>query len=212
LRGDTLIRALQHAPNLVAADGGADRVVGLGHRPDLVIGDMDSLSDTLRDSLSPAQLRTVTTQDTTDFDKALALIEAPFILAVGFSGARLDHTLAAMTTLIRHADRKIVLDTGHDLCCVLPPELTLSLPVGTRVSLFPMGRVACTSSGLRWPVEGLAFDPAGQIGTSNSTVGGPLHLTADAPRMLLLLPDGLMDAVLPALRSAPSWPPPVPAR
>lgn len=212
LRADTLTRALRHAPHLVAADGGADRVVALGHRPDLVVGDLDSVSDALLQTLTPRQLRPVHTQDDTDFDKALDLIDAPFILATGFSGARLDHTLASMNTLVRHGARKILVDTGHDLCCVLPPALSLVLAPGTRVSLFPMGRVACTSTGLHWPVDGLRFDPGGKIGTSNIATGGPVRLTADAPLMLLLLPEDLMDAVLPALLSAPSWPPPARAR
>lgn len=194
------------APFLVAADGGADSAEGLGHRPDLVVGDFDSLSDTLRRAMDPSQLVKVETQDTTDFDKALAAIRAPFVLAVGFSGARLDHTLAAMNSLVRNPQQRVIVDTGHDLCVVLPPEVTLALPAGTRVSLFPMGRVKCTSTGLEWPIDGLKFAPTGKIGTSNRAVGGPVHLTSDAPRMLLLLPQTELAGVLTALAAAPLWP------
>lgn len=44
------LRALQHyvkeyRPVLIGVDGGADALLELGHRPDLIVGDMDSVSD-----------------------------------------------------------------------------------------------------------------------------------------------------------------------
>ncbi|MCL4675423.1 MAG: thiamine diphosphokinase [Pararhodobacter sp.] len=205
LNAETLDRALQSAPWLVAADGGADAALAMGHRPDLTVGDLDSLSDSLRRSLGAARLHRVDAQDDTDFDKALAAVAAPFVLAVGFSGGRLDHTLAAMNTLARNPDRRVILDTGRDLCLLLPPTLALSLAAGTRVSLFPLGPVACTSEGLVWPVEGLAFTPLGRIGTSNRATGGTMRLTCDAPAMLLLVPPANRGAVLSARDAAPLW-------
>ena len=206
LTAETLNRALNAAPNLVAADGGADQVLALGHRPDLVIGDFDSVSDRARLELGPSRLHRVETQDDTDFDKALAAIAAPFVLAVGFSGARLDHTLAAMNTLLRHANRRVVVDTGHDLCVVLPPELVLELPALTRVSLFPMGPVRCQSTGLEWPTDPLGFSPLGRIGTSNRAIGGVVTLACDAPAMLLMVPETALAALLSGLLGAPLWP------
>lgn len=201
----TLSRARHRAPWLVAADGGADAALALGHTPDLVVGDFDSLSARARAALAPDRLHRVETQDDTDFDKTLAAIEAPFVLAVGFSGARLDHTLAAMNTLVRNAHRRVILDTGFDLCVVLPSALTMPLARDSRVSLFPMGPVRCTSQGLEWPVAGLALTPLGRIGTSNRATGETLHLTCDAPAMLLMLPVSELDALLDALRAAPRW-------
>lgn len=206
LDGATLTRALERAPHLVAADGGADRALALGRRPELVVGDLDSLSPEGRAALGPGRLFGSDDQETTDFDKALAAITAPLVLAVGFAGARLDHTLAAMATLARHADRRVVLDTGHDLCLLAPPRLALELPVGTRVSLFPLAPVRCASTGLRWPTDPLHFDPLGRIGTSNETLGPRVTLTPDAPAMLLLLPVEALDALLRSLAHAPLWP------
>lgn len=204
--GETLERALGFAPWLVAADGGADRAQALGHLPDLVVGDLDSLSDGMRATLGPARLHRVTAQDNTDFDKTLHAVAAPFTLAVGFSGGRLDHTLAAMNTLLRHPARRLIIDTGHDACILLPPVLDLPLPPGTRVSLFPFAPVACESQGLEWPVAGLPFDPLGQIGTSNRMIAAHLHLTCDRPGMVLLVPPSELGALLSALRAAPLWP------
>lgn len=206
LTRETLLRALAHAPRLVAADGGADAALALGVTPDLAVGDFDSITEAAMALLGPARLHPDPDQDTTDFDKALAVAGADLVLAVGFAGARLDHTLAAMGTLARNPQRRVVLDTGHDLCLLCPPHLTLDLPAGCRVSLFPLAPLACASTGLVWPTEGLLLDPLGRIGTSNAAQGGAVTLTPGAPGLLLLLPVETLDALLPALRAAPTWP------
>lgn len=204
----TLSRALSLAPSLVAADGGADRALALGFTPDLVVGDLDSLTPAARQNLGPQRLHHVPEQDSTDFDKTLAATDAPLTLAVGFTGTRLDHTLAAMSSLVRSAHKRVVLDSGVDLCVVLPPRLRLSLPIGARLSLYPLGPCACESEGLRWPIQGLAFDPLSLIGTSNEVSAPQVELRAQSPAMLLLLPSEFLDALLTGLAQAPLWPKP----
>jgi len=129
--------SLKYAPTLVAADGGADHVLAAGLVPEAVIGDLDSLSDdakfAFRDVLHP-----VAEQDTTDFEKALARIDAPLILALGFMGGRLDHTLAALNAVVRHACPVLVIGSD-DVAFVAPKAMQLALPAGTRVGLLPFG-------------------------------------------------------------------------
>ena len=203
-----LARARTHAPRLVAADGGADAALALGALPDLAVGDFDSISDRARAALGPDRLIHDADQDTTDFDKALAALAAPLVLAVGFAGARLDHTLAAMSTLARHPHRRVVIDTGHDLCLLCPPRLALDLPPGARVSLFPMKALTCASEGLVWPTEGLTLAPDGRIGTSNAAQGGAVVLEPQGPGLLLLLAVEALEPLLAALSAAPPWPAP----
>jgi thiamine pyrophosphokinase len=202
---DTLARALKRAPALVAADGGADRALALGQVPDLVIGDLDSLSPAAQARLGD-RLHRVTEQDTTDFDKVLTAIAAPLILAVGFSGARLDHTLAAMSTLAQARAQRVILLTEKDVALLCPPRLALDLPAGARVSLYPLAPVRCTSQGLRWSTDRLLLDPLGRIGTSNAADGGHVVLEPAAPSLLALFEVDALDAVISALADAPLWP------
>ncbi|MDE3079942.1 MAG: thiamine pyrophosphokinase, partial [Paracoccaceae bacterium] len=65
-----LADALDIAPTLVAADGGAQRALAAGQVPQAVIGDLDSLSARARAELTD-RLHPVPEQETTDFDKAL---------------------------------------------------------------------------------------------------------------------------------------------
>ena len=191
--------ALRRAPVLVAADGGADRALAAGHVPVAVIGDFDSLSAEARRRIPPDRQHRIAEQETTDFDKALRSIAAPFVLALGFAGARIDHSLAVFNTLLRHPGRVCIVLGAEDAVFLCPPDLTLRLPVGDRLSLFPMGAVRGTSDGLRWPIDGIALAPDGPIGTSNAVSAPTVRLRVDAARLLVILPRRRLDAVLDAL-------------
>ncbi len=190
-----LRRAMRFAPVIVGADGGADRLLALGAEPQAVIGDFDSISDAARARLA-GRLFPIAEQDTTDFDKALRSIRAPFVLGLGFAGARLDHGLAVLNTLVRHPDRRCLVLSPQDVTFLAPREMALTLPVGTRLSLFPMGAVGGESEGLRWPINGLRFAPDGMIGTSNATSAARVRLRFDADRMLVIAPLRQLPAVL----------------
>ena len=84
----------------------------------------------------------------------------------------------------------------QDVTFVAPRQMNLTLPVGTRMSLFPMGTVTGESVGLRWPINGLHFAPDGRIGTSNEVAASQVSLRFDADRMLVILPLRQLSAVL----------------
>ena len=187
--------ALVVAPRLVAADGGADRLLRLGGEPEAVIGDFDSITAEARRRLA-GRLHPIAEQATTDFDKALRSIAAPFVLGIGFSGARLDHSLAVLNGLIRHPGQRCFILGGRDVAFLAPLRLTLRLPVGSRLSLFPMGVVQGESAGLRWPLQGIGFAPDGMIGTSNEVAAPEVTLQFSAARMLVILPRSALVAAL----------------
>jgi thiamine pyrophosphokinase len=190
--GDVNPRDLHNASafctSVVAADGGANSAVAHGFLPDVVIGDMDSVSDATRSVLPANIFHHVYEQDSTDFDKALRNIKAPLVVGLGFLGKRLDHELAAMSVLAKMASTPCILIGQEDIVLACPHDITLELPVGTRLSLFPMAPISGKSTGLRWPIDGISFTPSGIIGTSNETTLNRVELQFDQPGMLLILP------------------------
>ncbi len=194
--------ALALAPVLVAADGGADAALAAGHMPQAVIGDMDSISPQTRSRIDADRLHHIAEQDSTDFAKCLQRVEAPLILALGFAGGRLDHQLAACTTLVNFPDQNVLLLGEEDICFLCPSELAIDLPEGTRFSLYPMAPVEGRSTGLKYPIDGLTLSPATRVGTSNE-VTGPVTLTFERRDMLVLVPRDCLDAVIEALTGAP---------
>lgn len=196
------------AKNLVAADGGGDAILAQGLIPIAVIGDMDSLSDAARGKIPSDRIHAIAEQDTTDFDKALRSIAAPLILAAGFSGARLDHELAALHVLVRYHDRPVILIGAVDVTLHLPARIALQLPPGLRLSLFPLDAVRVRAEGLVWSFEALDLHPARRIGTSNAVRDGRVQLSTDRPGMLLILPRDALDSVIAALAQADFHSPP----
>ena len=189
---------LEIAPNLVAADGGAAAALTVGKAPDLVIGDFDSLPQFVSDTLPKERLLYVPEQDTTDFEKCLARISAPLILALGFTGRRADHELAVYNALVRVPAAPCIVLGAHDLTFLAPVRLRLDLTHGQRISLFPMGAVRGRSTGLRWPIDGLDFAPDGRVGTSN-IAEGQVTLEFDTGKMLVIMPRAGLEAAMAAL-------------
>lgn len=190
-----IVISMALAPFLVAADGGANFCLNAGLHPHVVIGDLDSISPETRAVLRAETVIEYADQTLTDFEKCLTLIKAPFVIANGFTMGRLDHTLANFAVLSRRIGPPTVLISDHDIAFAAPLELTLDLPIGTRLSLFPMAPMQGRSTGLKWPINGLTLDPNGRLGTSNA-VTGPVTLSFDAPGTIVLIPRAHLQAVL----------------
>ena len=181
------------------------RALELGKMPKAVIGDMDSLPESALGSIPADRLHRIEEQDSTDFAKCVRSIDAPIIVGVGVSGPWLDHGLAALNVLALNPGRRLVLLTESDLCFLCPPELEIELPVGSRVSLFPMRRVAGTSIGLRWKLDGLRFSPDGITGTSNEVSRSQVEVCFGEPGMLMILPAIQLDNVIDRLSETAIW-------
>ena len=199
-----LSEAIAIAPLTVAADGGAKVLLDCDHDPLAVIGDMDSLPGDLQARIPENRIHHIAEQDSTDFEKCLSRITAPLIVGVGFLGGRIDHQMAVQSVLSRYAHHRCLLIGMYDAMCVVPPQFALDLPVGTRVSLFPMAPTKIASQGLQWPTEGLQFSPSGQIGTSNRSTG-KLILAPQNSAMLIILPRKFAPQIAEALLCAPKW-------
>ncbi len=196
----TLDAALSYAPNLVAADGGADTSLALGHAPTAIIGDLDSLSSRENWHNSGASVHRVSEQTSTDFEKCLYSTDAPLTLGVGFTGGRLDHQLAVLSDLVRYRDRAIMLLADEDIIFHSPLRLSIELPTGSRFSIFPMGEVrGVRSHGLLWSVSGLDLSPGGRIGTSNRVSSGTVEVGFDRPGALIVLPREALPNAIQAL-------------
>jgi thiamine pyrophosphokinase len=190
----------KRAAGLVGADRGGDILMAAGLVPDAVIGDMDSVDDRTR---FPPETKIVALreQDTTDFEKCLYSTRASVTLALGMTGGRFDHTLAALHAVARHAaGRRIVLIDGHDLAMGIAGSITLRIAAGERVSVYPLGRTLFSGSrGLLYRLDGLEMVQGQTIGTSNRATEDVIEITV-APGAqdpwLLIVDKRLLDIVL----------------
>lgn len=188
-----------YAPSIVACDGGADHLLAAGIRPAAVIGDLDSISDAARLEYADL-LHHVPEQDTVDFEKAWQLVDAPLVFAVGFSGGRLDHTLAVLNVMGRFSERRLILIGAADVTVILPRGGIVldGLGIGSRLSLMPLAAARVSGSGLRWPVGGHVFDTLGFTSPSNEVASPVVLLSAEGP-VLLVLPRESLGALVKAM-------------
>ena len=190
--------SLPEAWPVIAADGGVDKLAGCGRRPELVIGDMDSVTALPADI--PHLL--LTGQDDTDFEKCLARIRAPLIVGFGFLDGRLDHSLAVMHALAAQRNSSAVMLCGtHDVLACLRGDITFAAAPGARVSIWPLGRQAFRrSDGLRWPLDGLEMQLGGVIGTSNEASAEQVEIEAAAgDGYAVIMPVSCADLLLAAM-------------
>ncbi len=169
-----------------------------------MIGDMDSIADPERWRADPAAFVHLAEPETTDFEKCLYATEAPLYLAVGFTGHRVDHTLAVLHTLLRYPDKSIVLVGEHEVGALAPPSATLRLAVtpGARVSIYPLLPVTATHSrGLAWPIDGLALAPGTKIATSNEASQPVVEVAFDGPGALVMLEREALGSLVGAISS-----------
>lgn len=206
VEADLLADLAKRAAGLVGADSGGDVLLDCGLVPDAVIGDMDSVSD--RDRFPPhTQIVALAEQDTTDFEKCLRATRAPVTIAVGMTGGRFDHTLAALHAVAQNAPhRKIVLVDEHDLALGVAGSLTLEVGAGARVSVYPLGRTRfAQSEGLYYPLDGLSMEQGKSIGTSNRAVSDVVRIEVaegEQSPWLLILERDLIDVVLQGVHAA----------
>ena len=197
---DMLAALAKRVSGMVGADRGGDVLLAAGLVPDAVIGDMDSVADRTR---FPRETRVVALaeQETTDFEKCLYSTRAPVTLALGMTGGRFDHTLAALHAVARNAaERRIILIDGHDLAMGVSGSIALDVGAGERVSIYPLGVTRFAgSSGLLYPLDGLEMAQGRTIGTANRATADRIEI-AVAPGTqdpwLLILDRNLLEAVL----------------
>ena len=189
---------------LVGADGGGDTIGSAGLVPEAIIGDLDSLADRAGWARR-TQVIHLAEQITTDFQKALYSTKAPVTLALGMTGKRLDHTLAALSAVLQYAPvRRLLLVDEVDVALAVVGPIAFEARARERVSIHPLLPIAFErSKGLLYPMEGLTLEPGGLIGTSNEGLGGPVEIVpVDRTPWLLILPRERLWDLMEACRSA----------
>ncbi len=139
--------------------------------PDVIIGDLDSVTrETLRRSRLSLLLR-VRRQDSTDLEKALDFLAAnrvPEAVILGADGRRIDFTLGNLSVLWRYHTRMSLTVAGDGWYAVpVRTRMSVDAPGGTVVSVVPNGKVAgLTLRGFRYPLSNATMR-IGEVGVSN---------------------------------------------
>lgn len=172
---------IQPGDRLIAADGGARHLMRLGLTPAVVVGDMDSLTETELAQLEQAGARLVRypkDKDETDLELALgaALAEGwRSVRVVGALGGRLDQTLGNLALLAQALPRGVDLrlDDGVEEVFLVRGYMEVEGEAGDVVSLLPLGGPArgVTTHALQYSLAGETLLAERTRGISNVMLG-----------------------------------------
>ena len=190
-RPEQLKEALKHSSLFIAADGGAFIAESMGLQPDVIIGDMDSYSETGNEQ---ANVIHDPDQETNDLEKALAYaykLEGEEVIVFGATGKRLDHTLKNLSVLKQFNDqfKSLVYKDKYSVVFLLPKQYETELPLQTTVSLFPLsGRVeGITTSGLKYTLSNSTIENGVQDGSSNLTTEKKIEIVHKKGDLLIFI-------------------------
>jgi thiamine pyrophosphokinase len=145
---ELLGQLLEWSPFVVVLDSAIHRVMPLGIKIDVLLGDFDRGLDVeeIRQSQYPIEIIYTPNQDKTDLEKAFDfLIErgVPAANVVWATGRRADHSITNMTNIIRYKNKlHIVLIDNYSLIYPLLPSPAVFekwYPKGFQISLIPIG-------------------------------------------------------------------------
>ena len=137
---------------VVAADAGADRLLKYNIIPDIVIGDLDSISNKTSTKLEEWIVSNKNIQKT-DLEKAVDYAfekGATKIQIVGWSGGRIDHTLAALGLAF---NPKISLIDEQFTVETIIGSKTIRGSESTLFSLMAMPEARVSVTGARWELQ-----------------------------------------------------------
>jgi len=150
---------LRAAETVICCDGAADKLIGFGMTPHIIIGDMDSISDCTREQYATSMILSGD-QESNDLTKAVEYCIGqgyPSVTILGATGLREDHTLGNISLMLEYYPRigvRMISDFGI-FSLVRSGEEVVSLQ-GDRVSIFSIDNtVKVTSKGLKYPLNDL---------------------------------------------------------
>ncbi|MCV9930057.1 thiamine diphosphokinase [Flavobacterium sp. LS1R49] len=172
---ELLGQLLEWSPLVIVLDSAMERVVELGIKVDVLLGDFDRGFDTEKYKTSQYPIEIVHTpdQDKTDLEKAFEyLIERkiPAANVVWATGKRADHTITNLTNIVRYRNLlKIVILDDHSKIFILPNKFEKWYTANTPISLIPVGVVnGISSDNLVYPLQNDTLTIGYRTGISNA--------------------------------------------
>lgn len=179
---------------VIAVDGGLERLESTGCKPDVVIGDFDSLGyvpDYENVLVHP------THKDKSDLELALDYVaEEGYDEAVmyGALGGRLDHTVANLQMCARFAEAGIAItlvDLDNAVRILVGPA-TYELPVRKQGTVSVFSAVdetrGVTERGLEYPLKNAVLSNRTTLGLSNELIDQPASVSVEYGTLFIFHP------------------------
>ena len=191
---DKLLNYIDDNRYIICADGGYDNAVRIGAVPQLVVGDMDSITAS---SFACEIIKAQPEKDDTDTILAIKTAIArgyDDIVILGGLGGRLDHVYANLQTLLYCEERGVnaLLVGSRDMAFAVK-ERTAEVPRAESkyISVFAADSVCLgvTLRGVKYPLTEATVTKDFPIGVSNEFAAETAKITVKKGMLLVIISD-----------------------
>ncbi len=191
---ELLGQLLEWSPVVVVLDSAIWRVLDLGIKIDVLLGDFDRDLDldSIRAQQYPLTVVHAPDQDKTDLEKGIEyLIERgfPAVNIIWATGRRADHSLTNMTNIVRYKDQiRLVMLDDHSRIFPLVGRYEKWYEARTPLSLIPVGTVSgISTAGLKYNLHHESLTLGYRTGSSNEAAqDGFVRIEAQAGDLLIM--------------------------
>ena len=184
------------ADYLICADGGANYARMLNVKPDIIIGDMDSIAAETRTFFNQTRFEMYPRQkDETDTELAIThaiKIGADKVTILGGLGSRMDHSLGNIYLLKRFVDVGIEAEIVNEKnrIRIIGKTTAFNFPIGTIVSILPIGGdvSGLTISGFEYPIKAGQMTIDKPYGISNVTNDNRQQIALEQGMLIIIVP------------------------
>lgn len=179
---------------VICADGGANTAASLGINPNIILGDLDSIT---KSNLSffkkkGVEIRLINEQETTDFEKALMyIIECNLnnVIVFGAVSSRPDHTLNNFSVMKRYYNSFDIKFVDNDFeIFYLKNKINLNYKKGKIVSFMAMPFASGVSTkGLKYKLNNESLEFGVREGTLNISSAQNISIEKKKGELLVFL-------------------------
>jgi thiamine pyrophosphokinase len=191
---ELLGQLLEWSPFVVVLDHAINRVLELGIKVDVWLGDFDKDHDfdSVLAAQSPLEIVRTPDQEKTDLDKAIEFLTDrgfPAANIVWATGRRADHTISNITNLVRYKNQiKLVMFDDYSKIFALTGTFEKWYAAGTPISLIAVGSVeGITTTGLKYNLHDQNLVLGYKAGNSNEAASdGLVRISARSGDLLIM--------------------------
>jgi len=147
------LEILNNAKYIIACDGATDKLLKNGYSPDIIIGDLDSISASNKEKYKDIILE-ISNQSENDLRKAINLSEQNNInklSIIGASGNREDHLIGNIFSLFKYPKINIKIFTNSGIFRLINNSKKLKSFKGQKISIFTVDNtIKIKTSGLKY--------------------------------------------------------------
>lgn len=165
---------------IVCADGGLDHIMQIDKIPNIILGDLDSISDLAIKYISDKNIeieKFPSIKDNTDTELAIIhLVNKGIdnITLIGGTGTRLDHTLANILLMKRfnNNDKVLRIIDDNNIINYVVDDIRIERKDNKFISIIPLNYegITVSLSGFKYPLDHKFIEFSSTLGISNEII------------------------------------------